>query len=803
MVGVEALSPSSLRRTCDPRSFSFETTAELQPLDGAIGQARALEALEFGMGMRRAGYNLFVLGAPGTGRHTLVRRYLDDRAAAEPVPPDWVYVHDFAEPRKPRSIRLEAGRGAQFRQDMDALVEELRAALPAAFEGDDYRARKDAINQEFKELQEQSFGELAERAGPQGVMLIHTPSGVALAPSKDGEVLSAEEFEQLPEERRKQLAETLGVLQHELMAIVRRLPAMEKARRGKLHELDREVTRFAVGHLMDELRKRYHDVPAVLEHLEAVQHDVLENAAQFLQREQPGIEMLLERPLPMPRADVHRYGVNVVVDHGKTRGAPVVVAEHPTLPALLGSVEHVSHLGTLVTDHTLIRPGALHRALGGYLLLDARRVLQQPYAWEGLQRALRSRELRIESVAEQLGLLSTASLEPEPIPVDVKVVLVGDPRLYYLLTALDPDFGELFKVPVDFDDRVDWDAAATETTGRMVATIARDERLRPFDRGGVARVVEQLARNAGDARKLSTRLDELVDLLRESDDVVARAGGERVGADDVERAVEARVHRADRLRERVQEEIRRGTFRIETRGGRVGQVNGLSVIDLGGFAFGRPTRISARVRVGKGDVVDIEREVELGGPTHSKGVLILSGFLGGRYAAEHPLALSASLVFEQSYGAVEGDSASLAELCALLSALAEVPVRQALAVTGSIDQHGRVQAIGGVNEKIEGFFDTCCAAGLSGEQGVIIPATNVEHLMLRRDVVAAAAEGRFAVYPVATVDQALELLTGMEAGERGSDWRFPSGSLNGRVEDRLELLAERERAYSLGRRELS
>jgi len=490
--------------------------------------------------------------------------------------------------------------------------------------------------------------------------------------------------------------------------------------------------------------------------------------------------------------------VNVLVDHSQSKGAPVIYEEHPTYNNLIGRIEHLAQMGALVTDFNLIKPGALHRANGGYLILDARQLLPQPYAWDGLKRALRSREVRIEPLGQALSLVSTVSLEPEPIPLDEKVVLIGERLLYYLLYQYDPDFGELFKVEADFNEEMARTSENNLLYARLIGTMARKEELRPFDRGAVARVIERSTRMAGDAEKLSTHMLSIADLLREADYWADVAGNNVVTTDDVQRAIDAQIHRADRLQERVQEQIQRGTILIDTTGERVGQVNGLSVIGLGNFAFGQPSRITARARLGKGEVVDIEREVELGGPIHSKGVLILSGFLGARYAAKRPLSLSASLVFEQSYGGVEGDSASMAELCALLSALAEVPIKQSWAMTGSVNQHGEAQPIGGVNEKIEGFFDVCClqGRGLTGKQGVIIPASNVQHLMLRQDIVEAVEAGQFHVYPVRTVDQAMELLTGIPAGEQDEEGNFPEGSINQRVEARLIELAEKQRAFA-------
>jgi predicted ATP-dependent protease len=561
-------------------------------------------------------------------------------------------------------------------------------------------------------------------------------------------------------------------------------------------QLNREVALSAAGHLLEELRRRYADLPEVLAHLDAVQADVVENVHEFLAgSEEDGDAATQIRKLLAQIPALRRYGVNVMVAHGGREGAPVVYEDLPTLPNLVGRVEHHAHFGALVTDFTLVRPGALHRANGGYLVLDARKLLGQPFAWEELKRALRASELRIES-PERLFGFTTSSLEPRPIPLDVKVVLVGDRQVWHLLSALDPDFPQLFKIEADFEDVVQRSPDAERDFARLVATLARRDALHAFDRGAVERVLHEASRLAEDSTRLSTDVAAVRDLLREADHHAALAGRAIVSANDVRAAVRGQERRAGRVRERMQEELLRGTLVVETRGARVGQVNGLSVVSLGRHAFGRPSRITARVRLGRGELVDIEREVELGGPIHSKGVLILAGYLGGRYCREQPLALAATLVFEQSYSGVEGDSASAAELYALLSAIAEVPLRQALAVTGSVDQLGRVQAVGAVTRKIEGFFDLCRARGLTGEEGVLVPAANVPHLVLRDDVVAAAAEGMFRVYPVETVDDGIELLTGLAPGVADATGRFPADSFNGRVAARLETLVAWARAFA-------
>jgi lon-related putative ATP-dependent protease len=789
MAEIKQLEASKLYQRCDPNLFDFETTAELEPLEQVVGQPRAVEALQFGMGIEQEGYNLFALGPSGTGKRSVVRQFFERRAASEPVPDDWCYVNNFEETYKPRALCLPAGKGGDFHDHMEHLVEELLAAL--------------SIQEEFQEQQSQVFGEIQKQAQEANVALIRTPVGFAAAPMRDGEVLSPEEIGNLPEEEQERLKEKVAELQEQLRKALRQVPSQQREIQERMTELDREVAGFAVGGLIDELREKYADFDQVVEHLDAVQKDIIDHARELLSsgEEQFDLAAMLQgdgaqRQALVGEALLRRYQVNVLVDHGGAEGAPVVYEDPPTYQNLIGRVEHRAQFGALLTDFNLIKPGALHRANGGYLILDARKVLTQPYAWEGIKRALQAGEIRIESIGQMLSLISTISLEPEPIPLRVKVALFGDRMLYYLLWQLDPDFAELFKVEADFEDQMDRDGENQLLYARLISTLAQREELRPLDRSAAARVIERSARLAGDAEKLSIRMRGITDLLREANYWAGESGNGTITAADVQRAIDAQIYRADRLRERMQEAILRDTVLIDTEGGEIGQVNGLSVIMLGNFMFGRPSRITARVRMGKGEVVDIEREVELGGPIHSKGVLILSGFLGARYAEERPLSLSASLVFEQSYGGVEGDSASSAELYALLSAIAEVPIKQSLAVTGSVNQRGQVQAIGGVNEKIEGFFDICKARGLAGEQGVLIPASNVKHLMLRRDVIQAVEDGQFHVYPVETIDQGIEILTGVPAGERDEEGNYPEGSVNARVEQRLAAIAEKRARFA-------
>jgi len=786
-----SLPAAMLRRRCDPAALGFATTAELEGLAAVPGQARAEGALAFGLAMRREGYHLFVMGPEGYGRHSLVRTRLAEEARRREAPADWCYVFNFDAPHRPRALKLPAGRAAAFRDAMARLVEDLSAAIAAAFETDEYRNRHREIETGLAERQEQALGELGARARAEGIALVRTPSGFGFGPvnqAGDG-VMEPEAFGKLDAAEQKRLEARITALQKELGDLLHRMPTWRREALDRMRALEREVTRTAVASLIEELKAAYADLPHVQEYLERVKADTLEHAAAFRQAKEGGeAPTLFGMPLPRPEGmegPFRRYAVNVLIEHAGAGGAPVVHEDHPSHAALLGRIEHLAQMGALVTDFMLIRPGALHRANGGYLVLDAAKVLVQPYAWEALKRALRSHTVDVRTLGEELGILSTVSLEPEPIPLDVKLVLVGERMLYYLLHAWDPEFAELFKVAVDFEEDMPRGARDDALYARLVAGCAARDGLHPLEAAAVARVIEHQAREAGDAEKLSVHVQGLADLLREADHWTGAAGRAAVSAADVQAAIDAQTARLDRVRGRLQEAIVRGTLLIDTAGSRVAQVNGLAVLQLGDFAFGAPHRITARVRLGSGGIVDIEREAELGGPIHSKGVLVLSGYLAGRYARAAPLALSASLVFEQTYGGIEGDSASSAELYALLSALADAPVKQSLAVTGSVNQHGDVQAIGGVNEKVEGFFDLCVARGLTGEQGVLIPEANVRHLMLREDLVQAVADGKFAVHAVRHVDEGLALLTGLSAE-----------ALHARVEARLAGFADKARAFS-------
>lgn len=796
---VQGLPAERLCRRCDFGDLDFQTTEDLEDFSGLLGQPRAVAAVEFGIGIEREGFNIFALGPQGAGKHSAIQQFLEEKAAKAPVPPDICYVNNFQQPHCPRLLLLPAGRGGELRQAMARLIEELGTALEGALESEEYQNRKQGLEQQFEEQQSRALAELGDHAAEKGLALVRTPVGIVFAPVRGEEVLSPEEFQNLPEEEKQRLDREIENFKEKLQKVLQQFARWQRETQDKLSKLNLQVSRYAVGPLFAELRERFSGLEAVQEYLDAAERDVLENAQRLTGRSEPPAQIPLESLMAgqdIEKPLLRRYRVSLLVDHAGTAGAPVVFEDNPSYQNLVGRVEHIPQMGAVVTDFNLIKPGALHQANGGYLLIDALKLLQNPFAWEGLKRALQARSVKIESLGEALSLISTYSLEPQPLELRVKVVMMGHPMVYYLLAAADPDFSELFKVAADFAAELDWTPDTQQLYARLIAKLAREEKLRPFGRQAVARLIEHSARTVGDTRKMSLLMSRMLDLMREADYWAERSGRATVESEDVERAIDAAIFRSDRVREQVQEQILRRTVLVDTEGSQIGQVNGLSVLQLGDFTFGQPSRITARVRLGKGEVVNIEREVELSGPIHSKGVLILAGFLGARYASDCPLSLSASLVFEQSYSGVEGDSASSAELYALLSAISEAPLRQSLAVTGSVNQRGEVQAIGGVNQKIEGFFDICAARGLTGDQGVLIPESNVEHLMLRRDVVEAVDSEQFHIYPIAHVDQGIEILTGLTPGARDPAGRYPADSVNARVAARLEAWARTAREFA-------
>jgi len=768
--------------------------------DGFIGQDRAQRALNLGTRIPHRGFNIFVLGPEGAGRHSLALKVAKEAAANAPAPDDWIYVHDFKTEWVPKALRLPSGTAIRFQKTVQFLIDRLRREVPAMFETDAYRERRRRIDEDQTQKTEGEFEAISKRAGEQGIGIMRTPMGFAMAPVKDGEVVKPEAFAQLPQEEQEAYQQKIAALQEEMAALLREVPEREQKHRAEIRALNAEMAATVIDAAIAHARKGFEGLDVALKRLDEIRADLLDKVELFVMDDgKGGAGAFPEAMVPITEdRRFRRYLVNVIVgrEPGEGKSAPVLYEDHPTLARLVGRIEYLARMGALETDFNMIRPGALHRANGGFLVVDANRLIREPFAWEALKRALRAQTITIASPGQEMNMLSTVSLEPQPIPLDLRVVLVGERRLYYLLVELDPEFGELFKVQADFEDDLPLNADAIADYARLLRRVAAKTGLKVPDPAAIAAFIDEAARMAGDSERLSLRVGDLTDLMREADYWAGESGRGAIAGEDVRRSIEERTYRADRLRERWHERIDRETVLIDTDGRQVGQINGLSVMQVGGFAFGSPTRITARVRMGSGRVIDIERESKLGGPLHSKGVLILSAYLLANYATDVPVSLWASLVFEQSYGGVEGDSASSAELYALLSALSGISIRQDLAVTGSVNQLGEVQAIGGVNEKVEGFFDICAGRGLTGTQGVLIPQSNVKHLVLRRRVVEAVRAGDFAIWPIATIDQGIALLTGAPAGRRGPDGAFEAGSVNAAVEARLAGFAETRKAFS-------
>jgi lon-related putative ATP-dependent protease len=692
---------------------------------------------------------------------------------------------------------LPAGRGQRFKSALDAALEELISLVPAVFESTDYKAKRRAALDSVNTEQEHAFETLSSKARSEGIALLRTQSGFTFAPIADNAVMPPEAFNALPEDKRKLILDKIEALQSELAVIIEKLPVWERERRQKQSALDHEHARLVVSDVMKDVEQTVSDLPALVDHVRSLSEELVRYFGVFrvLSIARSDEEDEQEQAPDQDDPKLKRFRVNLLVGDGAKACAPVITEDNPSIGNLIGRIEQQAHMGALFTDFSLIRPGSLHLANGGYLLIDARRLLLEPYAWEMLKRALRARSISIESPTDRMSIMATLTLKPDPIPLNVKVVLFGDRALYYALFAGDPDFSELFKIAVEFEDTVEWNEETTRDYAHLIASIARREGLKPLSAAAVSLVMEESSREAEDSRKLSLRVGSLADHLREADFWATEAGHDVIDAADIERATLAWKQRHERIRVQGQEMIERNIMLVDTAGAKIGQINGLSVTSYGGYAFGRPVRITASVRVGTGEVMDVEREVELGGPLHSKGVLIISSYLSSTYASQVPHSLHASIVFEQSYGGIDGDSASSTELYAILSALSGIPIRQSLAVTGSVNQRGEVQAIGGVNEKIEGFFALCKFRGLDGTQGVLIPKANEQHLMLDKEIVDACRKGLFHVFSVSTIDEGMEILTGLPSGTRAAGGQYPSGSNNHRVEEKLLAFAETRRAF--------
>jgi len=791
----EELHPEKLRRVCDPSILPCEKTEEMAPLEGIIGQERAVRALKFGLEIKERGFNIYVAGLPGTGKTTAVKGFLEEVAKSKAVPFDWCYMNNFQDSYQPKALKLPAGRANQLKHDMKTLIEDARREIPKAFESEDYAARRESVAKRLDARRKELLTQLNESAKKQGFLFQVTPMGILMVPIVDGKPLSDEEFLALNPKTREKIQERREKLEVEVSTVSRQLRDIEKELKEQLLKLNRDVALYAIGHPISDLMEKYKDLPEVIAYLKEVQEDLVGNFDQF--RREPSAQQPFPFPVPwMREVQFRKYEVNVIADNSTLKGAPVVIELNPTYGNLFGKIEKEAQFGALTTDFTMIIGGSLHKANGGYLVLPVEELLRNLFSYDSLKRAVKNNEISIEEAGERLGFITTKSLDPRPIPLDIKVVLIGSPFTYLLLYAYDPEFKELFKVKADFETRMDRTEENMRKYAAFVCTLCRKEKLKHLDASGVAKLVEYSSRLAEDQGKLSTEFAQIADIVREANFYAAQEGSQYVTASHVKKAIEEKIYRSNLMQEKIRELIEKRVLLIDTSGEVVGQVNGLSVMSLGDFAFGSPSRVTASIGLGREGLIDIEREVKLGGPIHSKGVMILGGYLAGKYAQEKPLSLSARLVFEQSYEGVEGDSASSTELYAILSSLADLPIKQSLAVTGSVNQKGEVQAIGGVNEKIEGFFEVCKAKGLTGQQGVMIPEANVQNLMLKEEVVEAVQKGKFHIYPVKAIDQGIEMLTGVKAGSRREDGTFEEDTISYRVDMRLKKMAEKLREFT-------
>jgi lon-related putative ATP-dependent protease len=801
---IKALPIKDYRAVYQPGQVECLTTETLKPTEEIIGQDRAQKALQFGLEIPERGFNIYVAGMPGTGRRTAVRKFLAELAKSKPKADDWIYVNNFTNPYEPVAIRLPPGMSSQLKKDMASFVEEARRALPRAFESEDYATKREEAIGKLDKERETIIGEVNESAAKQGFTIQMGPTGLMIIPVIDGKPLTQEEFEALSEETRAGIIKKREALDTDLRSGFRRVKELDAKGMEVITKLNSEIALYAIGHLLTGLRETYGKIPEVLSYIDNVQKDVLDNLGTFLgiaqapapqsQQEQvpPRFQQWLSKDIAF-----RKYEVNVVVDNGDRTGAPVMYEETPSYQNLLGRAEKEVQFGIVTTDFTMIRPGSVHKANGGYLVIPVLDLFRYPFAWEGLKSALKTDKLRIEEPGEQAGFITTRGLKPQPIPLNVKVILIGTPDINQILYQKDPDYPDLFKVRADFDISMDRNEENTKNYASFICTLCKRFSLKHLDNTAVAKVVEFGSRLAEDQKKLSTRFSSIADLIREANFYAVQENAPLITVKHIEKAVDEKIYRSNLIQQKIQEFIERGVFLIDTEGSKVGQINGLSVMEMGDFAFGRPSRVTASIAVGRDGIVDIERQAELGGPTHTKGVLILGGYLANKYAQDKPLSLTAKLVFEQSYGGVDGDSASSTELYAILSALSGLPIRQSVAVTGSVNQRGEVQAIGGVNEKLEGFFEVCKAKGLTGEQGAMIPASNVQNLMLKEEILEAARAGKFTIYPAASIDEGIEFLTGVPAGERQPDGSYKEGTVNFLVNKRLQEMAETVRKFQV------
>ena len=791
------LSCTQLRRICNAEELDFKSTENLSLLKEIIGQDRAVCALMFGMNIKSHGFNIYALGPTGTGKTSAIVKYLEKEAIKKPVPPDWIYVNNFSSSDKPRKMQLPAGKGSELREDMDRLVLELKTEVPKAFEAENYKYEQEAIEKELRNKSEELLQALSVKASNNGIKIVQSLDGFSIVPLINGKMLTPEALSKLNQEDREKLSTKEEKIIGELHEAMREFDQLRKGARQKVLELDQRVVSFSVNHFIATLKEKYKDYNEVVVFLDEVKEHLLKNVQTFKRikqtEETPVQEQLLRFSGAEPAFD--EYRINLIVDNSKAKGAPVVFEKNPIGPNLVGRIEQQGLFGALITNFSMIKGGALHRANGGYLILDMLDVLKKPFTWEILKRALKNKEIVIENIAEAFGAFVTKTLEPEPIPLEVKVVLLGDPMLYYLIHQFDPEFRELFKIKADFANHMSWEKESIHQYAEFIGTICSEEKIKHVDPSGVAKIVEYGARVAGHQQKLSLKFGEIADIIRQSAYFSNKNNNQLITSQDVQEAITAKIYRSNYIEELMGELIKEKALKISIIGQVVGQINGLSVLSLGDYSFGKPTRITACTYVGNDGIINVEREIELSGKIYNKGSMIISGYLGGKYAKNVPIALSASIAFEQVYEEVDGDSASAAEIYALLSSICNYPLRQDLAITGSVNQHGEIQAIGGVNEKIEGFYQACKTLGLTGTQGVIIPESNIQNLMLNEEIIEEVKKGKFHIHAISTIDEGIELLMDKPAGVRQANGVYPKDTINWAIENQLLAFAKKAKKY--------
>lgn len=790
---IRELGPQDLKKVCDPATFPFKTTEDFVFEHEPSHQERGVNAIDFGLNVKSDGFNIFVCGPTGTGRNTLVKKAVYEIAAKESTPDDWSYVYNFDHEDEPIAISLPSGRGKAFKKDMEEMVGELKIEIPKAFESEDYEKRKHDLLRDYKQKRESTLQDVENKAYDEGFVLKQTATGVILVPRLEDRAMSQEEYESLPDDEKEKIEKAKSELHIKIEQVLSEVRSMEKEVKQKIKELEKEIALFSVKHIIDEFRIKYRKFDDVIQHLNRLQEDILNNIDIFKEEEEAASMNLFGMKGANKENVFKKYEVNLLVDHSHSEGAPVIIEPNPTYYNLVGRIEYVAHFGAMSTDFSMIAAGALHKANGGYLILQAMDVLSSFMAWDALKRVSRNHEIKVEDINEQFRLISTTSLKPKPIPSNIKIIMVGPPWLYQLLYVYDEEFRKMFKIKADFDVEMDYDEEKIKKYAAFIKVRSDEEDLRHFERKAVAKIVEYGSRIAEDKEKLSTVFMYIADLLREANYWAGKDHSEFVQVEHVEKAIQEKIYRSNMIEEKIVELIEQNVLMIDVAGSQVGQINGLAVYDLGGYSFGKPSRITATTYMGKSGVIDIERQAKMGGNIHSKGVMILSGYFGEKFAQDAPLSFSANIGFEQSYEGVEGDSASSTEAYCLLSSLSGVPLKQHIAVTGSMNQHGMIQPIGGVNEKIEGFYHVCKVKGLTGEQGVIIPESNVRHLMLKDEVIKAVEQKKFHIWTVSTVDEGIEKLTGIKAGERGKDGRYPRNTINYLVSEKLKEYTEKQK----------